>query len=85
MVKLLPATAEQDKERAGADRLLCAREIVADLFGGTVSDQWVKRIVAPDRRLRLGHSTLRWWRSDVQAWLAGHRDVRAAKPNDGPQ
>ena len=82
-VKVIALTAEQNNERAVADRLLSARQIAAELFGGTVSEQWVKRTVAPNRRLRLGHSTLRWWRSDIQAWLAGHRDVSAAKPNYG--
>jgi predicted DNA-binding transcriptional regulator AlpA len=79
-MRVLRPTGEQTHDRAGADRLLSAREIAADLFGGTVSEQWVKRSVAPDRRLRLGHSTLRWWRSDVQAWLAGRRDVSNTKP-----
>ena len=73
-------TAQQHNEGAATDRLLSAREIAADVFGGTVSEQWVKRTVAPDRRLRLGHSTLRWWRSDVQAWPAGRRDVSDTNP-----
>jgi len=39
---------------------------VADLIGG-VSPEWVRRNVPG--KLDLGHSTKRWWRSDVLEWI----------------
>ena len=50
-------------------RLLDAREIAREIFRETVSPDWVKRNVAPDRKLRLGHSTVRWWENDVLTWI----------------
>jgi predicted DNA-binding transcriptional regulator AlpA len=56
-------------------RLLDAREIARDLFGGSVGVEWVKRNVAPDRKLRLGHSTVRWWEHDVLSWIERKRSA----------
>lgn len=52
-----------------ADRggLLTAAQVAAQLFNGTVSAAWVRRNVP--RKLVLGHSTVRWYAGDVQAWI----------------
>lgn len=65
-------TAETASERG---RLLDAKQIAEEVFSGTVSPEWVKRTVAPKRRIRLGHSTLRWYEADVRAWIEGHRQA----------
>lgn len=46
-------------------RLLTA-EAVAALIGG-VSPSWVRRTVPG--KLRLGHSTVRWYEGDVLQWI----------------
>lgn len=50
-------------------RLLTAAQ-VADLVGG-VSAAWVRRHVP--HKLQLGHSTVRWYESDVRGWLEERR------------
>lgn len=52
-------------------RLLTAEQIAAELFAGTVSPTWVRRRVP--HRLRLGHSTVRWFEADVLAWREAQR------------
>ncbi len=52
-------------------RLLSAAQIRMEIFQGTVSEWWVRRRVAPQRKLRLGRSTVRWFEQDVLEWLAG--------------
>jgi predicted DNA-binding transcriptional regulator AlpA len=43
---------------------------VASIVGG-VTPAWVRRTIPG--KLRLGQRTVRWYRDDVLAWLAGHR------------
>jgi predicted DNA-binding transcriptional regulator AlpA len=38
------------------------------LFSGTVSATWVRRNVP--YKVVLGHSTVRWYAADVQAWIS---------------
>jgi predicted DNA-binding transcriptional regulator AlpA len=52
-------------------RLLNAAQVAAELLGGTVSPAWVRRHVPA--KLVLGHSTVRWFETDVQAWLEARR------------
>jgi len=52
-------------------RLLTAAQVAADLLGGTVSPAWVRRHVPA--KLVLGHSTVRWFETDVRAWLEARR------------
>jgi hypothetical protein len=52
-------------------RLLTAAQVAAELFSGTVSAAWVRRNVP--LKLVLGHSTVRWFEYDVQAWLTNQR------------
>jgi len=55
-------------------RLLDAGQ-VAELIGGSkpVSEAWVKRTVPA--KVRLGHSTVRWYELDVLAWLEERREA----------
>ena len=48
-------------------RLLTAAQVAAELFNGTVSAAWVRRNVP--HKVVLGHSTVRWYAGDVQAWI----------------
>lgn len=50
-------------------RLLTAAQVAEFIFNNTCSPQWVRRTVAPEHKVRLGHSTVRWWENDVLAWL----------------
>ncbi len=52
-------------------RLLTAAQVADLLFSGTVSTAWVRRNVP--HKLALGHSTVRWFEFDVQAWLVTQR------------
>ena len=47
--------------------------LVAAMIGG-VSAAWVRRNVPG--KLDLGHSTKRWWRADVLAWIQSRREDR---------
>jgi len=53
-------------------RLLTAAQVAAELFSGTVSAAWVRRTVPG--KLRLGHSTVRYYEHDVRAWIAAQQD-----------
>ena len=60
-------------------RLLNAAQVATELLGGTVSSAWVRRHVPA--KLVLGHSTVRWFETDVRAWLEARRtsaSVRAS-------
>jgi predicted DNA-binding transcriptional regulator AlpA len=45
---------------------------VAAIIGG-VSEAWVRRTVPG--KVRLGHSTVRWFEADMRAWLDGCREA----------
>lgn len=53
--------------------LMSAKQIRNDFFQNSVSEKWIRQRVAPNERVRLGHSTLRWWEHDVVSWLEGQR------------
>lgn len=53
-------------------RLLSAEQVATELLGGAVSEAWVRRHLP--HGVRLGHSTVRWFEVDVQAWLEARRD-----------
>ncbi len=61
-------TAEPPPDRG---RLLDAATIARELFNDQVSPTWVMRNVkgAQSGRLKLGHSTVRFWEKDVRRWL----------------
>ena len=52
---------------ADRGRLLTAAQVAAEAFNGTVSAAWVRRNVP--HKVVLGHSTVRWYAGDVQAWI----------------
>lgn len=51
--------------------MIDARTIAADLFGGTVSEAWVRANVPG--RVKLSHRTIRWYRGDVERWINDQR------------
>lgn len=55
-------------------RLLTAEEVAARL-GGAVTPRWVRTHVRP--RIELHQKALRWYETDVDAWLAGCRQGAA--------
>ena len=61
------STMQRIEPPADRGRLLTAAQVAAQLFNGTVSAAWVRRNVP--RKLVLGHSTVRWYAGDVQAWI----------------
>jgi len=52
-------------------RLLTAAQVATELFNCTVSAAWVRRQVP--LKVVLGHSTVRWFEFDVQAWIETQR------------
>ena len=54
----------------GRGRLLTPGQ-VAEVIGG-VSTAWVRRNVP--HKIRLGHSTVRWYEADVHEWLGSRRE-----------
>jgi predicted DNA-binding transcriptional regulator AlpA len=67
----IPATPQDRAAPADRGRLLKAQQVADELFGGTVSASWVRRHVP--NKIRLGHSTVRWYQLDVRAWLESLR------------
>ena len=53
-------------------RLISAEQVAKELFGGTVTADWVKRNLCGPRtgRVKLGHKTIRWNRPTVEAYVA---------------
>ena len=49
-------------------------DIRTEIFGGRRTSWWIRRNVAPGRKLRLGHSTVAWHEQDVYDWLDGLRE-----------
>jgi hypothetical protein len=49
-------------------RLMNAEEVAAELFDGAVSVSWVKKHLQAGR-VRLGHSTVRWYEKPVREWI----------------
>ena len=68
-LQVLPRSTEQQRVEPPADRgrLLTAAQVAAELFNGSVSTAWVRRNVP--HKVVLGHSTVRWYAGDVQAWI----------------
>ena len=68
-LQVLPRSTEQQRVEPPADRggLLTATQIAAELFNDSVSAAWVRRNVP--HKVILGHSTVRWYAGDVQAWI----------------
>lgn len=56
-------------------RLLDAETVAHEKLGGAVSPKWV-RVHVP-HKVTLGHSTVRWYERDVDAWLDSRREGAA--------
>jgi len=56
---------------ASGGRLLFTNDIRREFFHDRKSLWWVRRNVAPAKKIRLGHSTCAWYEEDVRAWLEG--------------
>jgi len=69
----VPRVNERQSVEPPADRgrLLTAAQVAAELFNGTVSAAWIRRNVP--EKVVLGHSTVRWYVADVQAWISTKR------------
>ncbi len=70
-VKLLKDSAVQIPQPRGP--LMNARDVASQLFSGKVSSKWVKQNVP--NRVKLGHSTVLWYRDDVLAFIEQQREV----------
>ncbi len=58
-------------------RLMDAETIAREKLAGAVSAKWV-RTNAP-HKVKLGHSTVRWYERDVDAWLESLREPDAGE------
>ena len=56
------------------DRLMFPEDVRREVFGNNVSRVWVKRNVAPERKIRLGHTTVAWYESDVRSWIRSRQN-----------
>ena len=67
----VPMSSRPESRRPHADRgrLMNAMQVATIVFNGGRSAQWVRRTVAPEKKVRLGHSTLLWWECDVLEWI----------------
>jgi len=61
------STEQRVEPPADRGRLLTAAQVAAELFTDTVSAAWVRRNIP--HKVVLGHSTVRWYAADVQAWI----------------
>ena len=56
-------------------RLLYVADVRREIFRDGVSEWWVRRNVAPDKKIRLGHSTIAWWEYDVLQWIDNQKEA----------
>ena len=68
VLKLTPPARQIPEPPPDYGRLLTAAEIAAECFNGSVSVAWVKKHLRAGR-VRLGHSTVRWYEQPVRAWI----------------
>jgi hypothetical protein len=67
------STADKTVPPAPKSRLLFVDEIRREFFGDRISAWWIRRNLAPDKKIRLGHSTIAWYEHDVVAWIASRQ------------
>ncbi len=65
------STEQRVEPPADRGRLLTAAQVATELFTDTVSAAWVRRNIP--HKVVLGHSTVRWYAADVQAWVGTKR------------
>lgn len=70
-LRIGPPSAEPLPAPPARGRLLTAEQVAAELFCGTVSPAWVRRVVP--NKIVLGHSTVRWLELDVLAFIGTRR------------
>ena len=68
VLKLTPPAGQIPEPPPDYGRLLTAQEVVAECFDGSVSTSWVKKHLHAGR-VRLGHSTVRWYEKPVREWI----------------
>jgi hypothetical protein len=57
-------------------RLLFTDDVRREFFHDRKSAWWIRRTVAPNKKIRLGHSTVAWYEDDIVAWLDALKGVR---------
>lgn len=55
--------------------LMTAEQVAEVCFSGSVKPKWVRENVP--HKVRLGHSTVRWYRDDVLAYIESQRESAA--------
>jgi hypothetical protein len=60
---------------ASRGRLLYVADVRREIFRDGVSEWWIRKNVAPDKKIRLGHSTVAWWEYDVLQWIENKKEV----------
>ena len=53
-------------------RLMDAREVAGQLFGGHVKAEWVRRHVPG--KMTTGHRTVFWWEYEVISWIDSNKE-----------
>lgn len=54
---------------------MTAAELRAEIFGGSVTEWWIRKNVAPHARIPLGRSRVVWHEYDVRDWLLEKRSA----------
>jgi hypothetical protein len=54
-------------------RLMLTKAVRSEIFCDAVSGWWIRRNVAPTKRIKLGHSTVGWYEQDVREWVDERR------------
>ena len=66
-----PSSPQHPATPANRGPLMFPEDVRTSVFQGKVSNWWVRRNVAPTKKIRLGHSTVAWYEADVYEWLDG--------------
>ena len=53
-------------------RLMDAREVAGQLFGGHIKAEWVRRHVPG--KMTAGHRTVFWWEFEVISWIDSNKE-----------
>jgi hypothetical protein len=70
-LKLEPSSPAQIGPPVDRGRLLSAEQVATELLHGGLGPAWVRRNLP--HRIELGHSTVRWFETDVMAWIEARR------------
>jgi hypothetical protein len=52
---------------------MLTKAVRSEIFCDAVSGWWIRRNVAPTKRIKLGHSTVGWYEQDVREWVDERR------------